>query len=192
LILAGGAASRLADKLSLPVEGEPMLVRVYRRLTATGRPCIISAPAPLDAALRDSIGAPVVADEYKGVGPLGGLASATGRVETPLTFVSAGDMPDIDATFIDALEGEFDRSVNAGIRPDAVIPHWGEDRFEPLAALYDTRALALAARSSLERGVRKVMDAFGTLRVVRYEIRSEDEAKLRNVNTPADYERLHP
>jgi len=169
-----------------------MLARVYRRLTSTGRPCIVSSREPLDAALGKSIGAPVVVDEYEGVGPLGGLASAAPRVATPLTFVSAGDMPDIDAEFIDALESEFDRHARAGTRPDAVIPHWGEDKFEPLAALYDTRALALAARSALDRGVRKVMDAFAALRVARYEIRREDEAKLRNVNTAADYERLRP
>ena len=187
LLLAGGEASRLPGKLMLPVDGEPMLVRVFKRLTSDGRPCVISTRAPLDSPLLPVLNAPVVIDEYHGSGPLGGLASAAPHVATPLLFAAAGDLPDLDGAFVAHLEAEYDRLSAAGEPPEAVVPVWADGRLEPLAALYATRPLADAARRTLAAGRRRVTAALDLLRVATVAVRPEDEARLANVNTPGDY-----
>src|SRR5207302_10247775 len=68
-------------------------------------------------------------------------------------------------------------------RPDGTL--------EPLAALYETRALLRAGRRALGAGLRRVTAAFEGLRVAFYALGPEDEAKLTNVNTPEDYQRMH-
>src|SRR5437879_5620761 len=117
VLLAGGRATRLPGKLGLPVGDEPMLARVFRRLTSDGRACVISARTALEPELAATVRAPLVLDEYEDVGPLGGLVSAAGNVKTPLLFAAAGDMPWIDAHFVDQLEREFGRLDAAGERP---------------------------------------------------------------------------
>ena len=145
VLLAGGQATRLPGKLALPVAGEPMLARVYRRLTERGHPCLVSSRAPLDPTLFSSIRANTVVDEYEDAGPLGGLVSAVAAVRTPLFFAAAGDLPDLDSTFIERLVVEYDRFAHAGDAPKAVVPAWPDGKLEPLAALYDTAAFALRA-----------------------------------------------
>ena len=189
VLLAGGAATRLPGKLSLPVGDEPMLVRVYRRLTAGGRPCIVSARWPLDdERLASALDAPVVLDEIADAGPLAGMTASAAAAQTPLVFVAAGDLPGLDATFVDALERAYDVASDVGAPPDAVIPVWQDGKAEPLASLYDANSLASAGRAALDAGTRKVMGALSGLRIVHFRIRPEDEAALVNVNTPADYE----
>ena len=188
LLLAGGAASRLPGKLELPVDGEPMLARVHRRLTAGGRPSIISAKQPLPPALARRIEAPLVYDVETDAGPLGGLAVAAAAVRTPLVFAAAGDLPNVDAAFIDRLEAEFDRLAACGEAPDAVLPVWPDDRAEPLAALYVAERLAAAATAALHAGERKVMAAVATMVVARLRLGAEDESVLANVNTQTDYD----
>jgi molybdopterin-guanine dinucleotide biosynthesis protein A len=187
-LLAGGAATRLPGKLSLPIAGEPMLARAFRRLTASGRPCVVSAKSPLPLELAAVIRAPVILDEFEDAGPLGGLVSAAAAVRTPLMFAAAGDLPQLSTAFIDALLAEYDRLVREGERPEALVPFWPSGMAEPLAALYDAQALAVAGRRAIEAGTRKVMTALSGLRLVPYPVRAEDEAALANVNTPADYE----
>src|ERR1700737_478967 len=104
VLLAGGKATRLPGKLSRAIGDEPMIVRVYRRLTSSGRPCIVSVREPLPAALAQHIPAPTVEDRHGDVGPLGALASAAVQVRTPLLFAAAADLPNLDAGVVDALE----------------------------------------------------------------------------------------
>jgi len=54
LLLAGGKARRFPGKLERHLDGEPMIVRSYRRLRASPWPVYVAAkatfPAPIDAA----------------------------------------------------------------------------------------------------------------------------------------------
>lgn len=189
VLLAGGLATRLPGKLRLPIGGEPMLARVYRRLNDGRRPCVVSARAPLEPPLARKIGAPVVLDEYRDCGPLGGLVTAAGRVATPLVFAAAGDLPGLDARFIDDLEAEFDAArPDEAPPPEAVVPVWPDGKLEPLAALYDAAALARAGRYVLDAGMRRVTAVLEHMRVVAFAVRPQDEARLANVNTRDDYD----
>jgi molybdopterin-guanine dinucleotide biosynthesis protein A len=187
VLMAGGLATRLPGKLALPIGGMPMLERVYRQLTKGGLPCIVSARKPLDATLASAIPAPVVLDAYPDAGPLGGLVSAAHRVTTPLLFAAAGDLPNLDASFVDAIVREYDRLDGSGAAPDAVVPVWPDGKLEPLAALYNARAIARSGKAALDAGRRKVTAALEGLHVATFAVGPEDEARLANVNTPGDY-----
>jgi molybdopterin-guanine dinucleotide biosynthesis protein A len=188
VLLAGGPATRLPGKLALDVDGEPMLVRVYRRLTLTGWPCVISARAPLGARMPGDASYEVALDDVPDGGPLVGLRNAADLVRTPLMFAAAADLPNLSVAFASRLLAAYDA---AGARaPHAVLPTWPDGKVEPLAALYDTQAYARGAAAALAAGRRKVTAALDGLEVLAYPVRSEDEDALLNVNTPQDYERL--
>lgn len=192
VLLAGGSATRLPGKLSLPIEGEPMLARVYRRLVDGRRPCVVSARAPLDRSLAAKIDAPVIFDDRGDAGPLGAIVTVASTLTTPLFFVAAGDLPELDAPFIDDLEATYDRSVRVGEPPEAIVPAWPNGDIEPLAALYDTAAAARAGVVALSSGRRRVSAMLDGMRVLRFDVREQDEARLANVNTRPDYEVFRP
>lgn len=188
VLLAGGPATRLPGKLGLDVDGEPMLVRAYRRLTLTGWPCVISVRAPLAAPMPGDAPYQVALDDVPNGGPLAGLRAAAGLVRTPLMFAAAADLPNLSAAFAVKLIAAYD-----GVQPrepDAVLPTWPDGKVEPLAALYDTQAYARGAAAALAAGRRKVTAALDGLDVLAYAVRSEDEIALLNVNTPQDYAQL--
>jgi molybdenum cofactor guanylyltransferase len=189
-VLAGGLSTRLPGKLGLDVRGEPMLAGVCRRMCGSDRPCLLSVrEAPQEqSGLPASI--PFVIDRYRDVGPLGGLARAADHVRTPLLFAVAGDLPNIDLAFVESLERAWAASRTRGTAVEAVIPKRSDGTFEPLAALYDTAALARAARAALDAGTRKVMLALRDCAVLEFPVRAEDDWRLANVNTLADYERF--
>ena len=164
-----------------------MLLRVIRRLTSGGQPCIISVRDALPAGLASSVTAPVVADAYGDVGPLGGLASAAARVTTPLLFAAAADLPALDADLIETLARlRWEAGARTGIAPQAVVPRHPDGTLEPLAALYETAALVAGAARALALGRKKVTDALEGLRVSHYEIAASDAGRFANVNTAHD------
>jgi len=192
VLLAGGSATRLPGKLALPIEGEPMLVRVYRRLVDGRRPCVVSARGPLDRSLAAKIDAPVILDDLADAGPLGAIVTVASTLTTPLFFAAAGDLPDLDASFIDDLENAYDLDARTGEAPEAVVPAWPNGDIEPLAALYATSAAAAAGSVALASGRRRVSAMIDSLRVLRFDVRPQDEARLANVNTRPDYEVFRP
>lgn len=191
ILLAGGEARRLPGKLGLQLDGEPLLLRSYRRLTAgTSRACVISVHSALDPDLRSQLHAPLVEDRYGRCGPLGGLLSAAESLDSPLFFAAAGDLPFVQASFIDRLEQCYDElCAAAAVRPAAVIPRRPDGSVEPLAALYETARFIEGARSALQRGERKVTAALTDAPVSYFDLTAPDQAMLANINTPADWER---
>jgi len=192
VLLAGGSATRLPGKLSLPIQGEPMLVRVYKRLYDGKRPFVISARRPLDDALATVIDAPVVFDDQGDVGPLGAIVTVAKSLTTPLFFAAAGDLPELDVAFIDDLETAYDRHAAYGIAPEAVVPLWPNGDLEPLAALYETKAVMRAGSEALKSGRRRVSAMIEGMRVLHFDVRPQDERRLANVNTRPDYESYSP
>ena len=192
VLLAGGQATRLPGKLSRTIGDEPLLVRVFRQLTCTGRPCIISLREPLAPAVARHLTATTVVDIYDDAGPLGGLASAAAQVRTPLLFAAAGDLANIDAAVIDALERRYYDEASRGEAPDAVLPRHENGDVEPLAALYDTARLHESATRALAGGRKKVTAALEGLRVVHHDISADQANTFLNVNSSDDLAGIRP
>ncbi|MFN2461591.1 MAG: molybdenum cofactor guanylyltransferase [Candidatus Velthaea sp.] len=178
LILGGGEATRLPNKLALDAGNVPMIVRVYRNVSP-GRTVFLSCKATFAPEIDALLPCPMVVDRWPLRGPLAGLLSTMQAMPTPYVFAVAGDAPFVDAPFVDRLAAHLEPG------DEAVIPqHAGG--IEPLAAIYERAAF-------LREGVPVLFGGKGALRVVidrlktRY-VRVDDERVFANVNTPGDYE----
>ena len=184
IVLAGGEATRLPGKLALEAGDVPMLVRVYRNVSA-GRATALSCKATLPVDVDRYIDAPAVVDRWPLRGPLSGLISTMNELRTKWVFAVAGDAPFVDAAFIDRLE--------ARLRPgdEALVPYRtvdGQRRIEPLAAIYAREAFVREGLPVLLSGngaLRSVID-----RLAARFVEIDDERVFANVNTPADYDAL--
>jgi molybdopterin-guanine dinucleotide biosynthesis protein A len=182
IVLAGGEATRLPGKLALDAGDVPMLVRVYRNVSA-GRVTMLSCKATLPPEIDRLLDAPAVIDRWPQRGPLSGVLSTMSELRSPWVFVVAGDAPFVDVAFIDRLEAQLETD------DDALVPYHivdGERRIEPLAALYRRDAFVREGLPVLLAGngaVRTVIDRLRT----RY-VEIDDARIFANVNTPADYD----
>jgi molybdopterin-guanine dinucleotide biosynthesis protein A len=182
-VLAGGEATRLPGKLALAVGDLPMLVRVYRNVSAGGA-VWLSTKGPLAPELDAAVDAPQVVDRWEQRGPLSGLLSTLAEMPHEWVFALAGDAPLVDAAFIARLAAAIEPHL------EAIVPARDGDarRIEPLAALYRRAAFLREGLPVLLRGdgaLRLVIERLNT----RF-VRVPDEGVLANVNTPADYAAL--
>ncbi len=183
VILAGGGATRLPNKLELEAGGVPMLVRVYRNVSP-GRKTYISCAGSFSPQVDALLDCPMVVDRWPQRGPLGGLVTTMEVIDTPLVFAVAGDAPFIDSTFIDRLANAW--------RPgdEAVVPsHPGKARkpLEPLAALYDRAAFLREGTLALGSGNESLHATVERMRIRKFPVSREDERLFTNVNTAEDY-----
>lgn len=149
LLLAGGEARRFPGKLAHAIDGEPMLVRCFRRVRKTGWPVYVAARDAFSPEVGAAIDAPVLIDREPGRGPLAAFVDACAAIESERVFAVAADQPNLDATVL----GQIAASWEPG--DEAVVPrHAGG--IEPLAALY-ARAAVLREGSGLRAGGRGAM-----------------------------------
>ena len=181
VLLAGGQSRRMGrDKalLALP-DGRPLWQRqldVLRQL----------APAELFisgfARLGFPAGVPLLADEFPGCGPLGGIATALGAMVSPRLVVLAVDLPHMTAAFLRGLLAGYGTG-------QGVVPQAADECFEPLAAVYPRTALA-EARGRLGRGEYALQPFVRTLtaegKVSARRISQMETALFTNWNIPED------
>jgi molybdopterin-guanine dinucleotide biosynthesis protein A len=181
LILAGGQATRLPNKLELDAGRLPMIARVYQNVSA-GRETVISCKGTFPAEIDALLPCPMVVDRWPLRGPLAGMLSTMQVMRSRYVFAVAGDAPFVTSAFIERLA--------ASIRPgdEAVVPRHASG-IEPLAAIYSRTAFLRAGIPLLMAGkgaLRLVIDALAT----NYVTVADDERVFTNVNTPADYAAL--
>src|SRR5476649_435416 len=102
VILAGGEATRLPNKLSLKAGKLPMIVRVFRNVSGDW-PVYISCNQTFPPEVDELLPAPMVVDRWPKRGPLSGLISTMVEMHTKFVFAVAGDAPFIDNAFITRL-----------------------------------------------------------------------------------------
>ncbi len=125
----------------------------------------------------------VTVDIYRGMGPLAGIHSALSYFSEEMVVVGA-DMP-----FVSSEVCRYLLSQCRGVF--AVVPVWGDGRFEPTLSAYSPHILS-EVEECLRRGDRKVICAFERLGNVKYisvdELRKFDASLLTffNINTPED------
>ncbi len=171
------------DKLSLEVDGLPLLLRVHDALAPRCREILLVGGE--DARLED---VPLVSGERPGgQGPLAGMEAGLAAASNPLVFVAAGDLPFLPQTLVAYLLGRMHRGDAR-----AVVPRY-LGRTHPLCAAYDRELLA-AVGSTLDSGIRSVrvfLDGLDGVTYVGEELRrfGDPDVFLMNVNTPDDLER---
>lgn len=178
VLLAGGNATRLPGKLERLVEGTPLIVRAHRTFAPTFN-VIVSQARPFSPQIESLLNCPRVLDRWPGRGPLNGMLSACQCLDSERLFVLAADLPHVGVRVLDALRDAWAND------DEAVVPvHAGG--IEPLAGLYDRRALLREGLPNLLAGIVSVRGVVARLRTRHIAL---DAQVFANVNTPEDWHR---
>lgn len=198
-VVAGGQSKRMgSDKALLPLDGRPLIAHALELLRSLGLSARICGSRAELASFAE-----VIPDNFLDRGPLAGIEAALAVSGTELNLFLPVDLPRLPAAFARWLLGRADASQAV-----ATIPVFA-DRPQPLCAVYSRRLLE-GIRHSLAAGDSKVMkgilSAAASLgeRVDLFNVESVAAALwagewpssppiddwFRNVNTPADYERV--
>jgi molybdenum cofactor guanylyltransferase len=185
LVLCGGTSHRMgAEKAFLSFDGEPLVLRVARRVALAASPVFLAPGVP--GRLGD-LGYDEVPDAAERAGPLGGLVAGLAVSPKPLMAVVAVDMPFVSAEVLTLLASDIGDL-------DAAIPVT-ERGLEPLHAVYSVRTLP-ALREALDGGrfgLRKIVSEHLRLRrVEQAEWRTADPSGTFaiNLNRPEDVRRI--
>lgn len=192
VILAGGKGTRIGGYKHLrELHGKPLLLHVIEKASLVAKEVVIvlnneDNPATYRGFLPKSV--KMVTDAAPSEAPLVGIMSG-GRVATSeySAFLSC------DLAFLspEALNYLFDQAQDV----DAAIPQWPDGRFEPLHAVYRTKATAYAAEAALKAGDYRNIAVARRLANVKYipidEFKRFDLELLTflNVNTAEDLAR---
>jgi molybdenum cofactor guanylyltransferase len=180
IVLAGGRSSRFGrDKLTVPVDGIPMLERAVGAVTGlVGEVLVVVAPG---ATVPIPAGARRVDDARAFEGPLAGVDAGLAATDAEIVLVVGGDMPSLVPAvlrrLIDALD---DPSVDA-----AVVEAGGRHRPLPMAL---RRSPAIAITETLlasdERRLRALRDglALAVIPDAVWQVDDPDGATLRDVD----------
>jgi molybdopterin-guanine dinucleotide biosynthesis protein A len=182
-ILVGGQSSRMGrDKALLELDGKPLLTRAADLLS----PLVASITLVGDPGKYSVFGFRIIPDKWPGAGPLGAIATALDAAREPQSAVVACDLPFLTR---DWLAWFFAHAADS--KADIVVPESARG-LEPLCAVYRSTCERVVA-DALERGVRKVTDAFAGLAVEKIEENqwrkfSADGNLFRNLNSAEEYE----
>ncbi len=191
IVLAGGQGSRLnyREKALLELHGKPILLHIIERLSSSVDDFIIVArdrgqqfKLQRNIALGDRT--TVVYDEIQGFGPIAGIYTGLKVSEAPYSFVTACDMPYINANVVDLL---FSKACGY----DVAIPYPPE----PLHAVYRRDVTIQAANKAINEGKGAIMYVIDQLRanfVSKEEIQTLDPylCTFLNINRVEDIKRL--
>ncbi len=173
-VLAGGASSRMGrPKAFIEVEGQTMLDRAVAALMDAATDPIIVVGGDQEAI--EASGHRFVPDEYPGEGPLGGIISALGAVDTDLVVVLACDLLDPSPTAVIRLLA----SLGAG---DVAVPVV-DGRAQWLHAAW-RRSAESTLRAAFSRGERAPRSALDGL--VTVEVFDGSPSWYQDADTPSD------
>ena len=162
------------NKALLPFRGEPLACAIARQVSsAAGSATLIGSPDQYG-----SLGYPVIADDFPGEGPLGGILTALRHASADLALVVACDMPELSAAFLSGL------LAFAESRQTTVLPRSPSGRLEPLCGVWRRSDLP-GVEAAFALGIRKVAAALENLRMTVYAV--AEVAPFQNVNTPEDW-----
>ncbi len=187
IVLAGGMSRRLGRNKALePINGEPLISRVFKRLASVSDQAVVvvnnmerAAALPLPASAK------VAVDLYPDGGSLGGIFTGLSAADGGWGLVVACDMPFLNVAL-------FEQMLFLRQGFDAVVPVL-DGRPEPTHAVYSKACLGPIERK-LKANDLKIAGFFDEVRV-RYvpqeAIEKLDPERLSffNVNTQEDLDR---
>lgn len=171
-IIAGGSSRRMGtDKLFLRMGGRSLLERTIASCEAYFRPVKLVAP---DGARFSSLGYAVVADSPRACGPMAGVIAALEDCDTDSCFVTAADLPDLNAEVIASLLSRYRGQQYLGLIETNGV--------QPLCGIYHKSALEVFYRYAGDNEFSLVK----ALRALRHSGIPIPGGRWRNINRPED------
>ena len=189
VILVGGEARRAngKEKYFFQYQGRTFIERLTDTLRDVVDEIILVARDPEQCRRFDRLeGVRCITDIRQGIGPIGGLHAGVLAARGDLIFVSACDMPCIEAAVVSYL-------FSAIGTHDAAIPSWNEDMLEPLHAVYRRDVLLEYLKTHESYSLRPMIRSINTFYVPVNDLRPFDP-ELRtfiNINKLEDLERIN-
>lgn len=177
IVLAGGKSSRMGiDKGLMDFDGQPLIQYSIELLENFCDDIVISANNPQ----YERFGYPVVPDKILGLGPAGGITSASKKVINDWIIFLSCDIPFVTPAVIDRLSIETGKS-------NAIIPIH-ENGVEPLIAIYNKRFMK-TFEECLGKGINKMQDILemGDVNYVDFQNELDADPHLfDNINSYSD------
>jgi molybdopterin-guanine dinucleotide biosynthesis protein A len=175
IILAGGNSRRMSrNKALLPVGKHTLIEEIIGQIRNLFSEILISASHP---GIYEFLGRRVVCDEQPGRGPLAAILAALKASFSPVNFVIACDIPEIDIPLVESM---FDRAQKYHI----VVPHHADGKTEPLFAVY-RRSLIPLIQEQIHSGDLKISSLYPKCRTAFVAI--GNGRRFLNLNTVEDY-----
>ena len=189
VVLVGGEARRAngQEKYFFLYEGRTFIERLIDTLEQVVDEIILVAKDPEQCKrFRHLRGIRCITDLRPGIGPIGGLHAGTQAAHGDTIFVSACDMPCIDAGVVRYL---FEAMGDG----DAAIPSWNYDMIEPLHAVYRKEVLLHYLEDHESYSLRPMISSINTRYVPVEELRAFDPTlkTFTNINKLEDLERIN-
>jgi molybdopterin-guanine dinucleotide biosynthesis protein A len=189
VILAGGEARRAngKEKYFFTYEGKTFIERLVRSLSGVADEIVIVARDTAQCTrFRELQGVTCISDIRQGLGPVGGLHAGSLAAKGDLIFVSACDMPCINAAVVSYL-------FEAVGQYDAAIPLWNERMLEPLHAVYRRTALLTYLESHTSLSLRAMIQSLNARYIPVDELRTFDPSlrTFTNINKLEELEHIN-
>lgn len=161
IILAGGKSSRIGkDKALFDFNGKPLVSYAIKALKPLCGALVLSANQKPEK--YEAFGFPVISDEIKDIGPMGGILTCLKHSETRHNLVISCDTPFAGTALFRYLLNEIENF-------QVVVPSHETFLIEPLNAYYNTNIIG-ELESSIHNGNYKMMDFFKKIRFKSVEI----------------------
>lgn len=181
IILAGGKSSRMGkDKALFDFNGKTLVSYAIEALKPICGQLMISANLPQEK--YAAFGLPVISDEIKDVGPMGGILTCLKHSATQHNLVISCDTPFVGSALFGYLLNEIENY-------QVIVPSHETFLIEPLNAYYNTNVIR-EMDVSINEGNYKLMDFFKKIRFKSVEINERlpffNEHLFLNINTMGD------
>lgn len=176
IILSGGKNSRMnyKTKAFLTINREYFLERIIRSVDKLENIIISCNNFDLYKNYRENV--ILVEDEYKDIGPIGGIYSSLKIIKNDRAIVIAADMPFINSDIVNTL-------VEIDFKGDALIPIVN-GKEQPLCGVYKRSSLEKIHNEILKENY-KMKEILKKLEVTYIMI--NDSKVMTNINTPEEY-----
>ncbi len=185
IILAGGYSQRLGqDKALLPWRGRTLIEHIVAHFKRWSDDVLVVSGAEIRYA--EILDVPILSDEIRNVGPLGGLYTGLKHARYEHSLVVACDMPLISQAVIDLLRDELDGSAWA------VVPEVEGHRV-PTLAIYHKKCFSVIERLLAQKRTSPLalLDTIPIKIIPEERLRAVDPTlrSFTNINSLEDWQR---
>lgn len=183
IILAGGESRRFGSPKALArLKGQYFIEYAIQSLEGFTMENVIISHSTITSELKKVTSLPVIEDvpEFKGKGPLAGLATGMNYLQSDWYIILPCDTPTMTKAVITSLVEHINEDV------DAIIPVVN-GRIQPLIGLYHSRVLD-KVNKLLESDQYKMMKLLDQVKVKSIDF--EDDKPFQNINNLEEFKKI--